>query len=140
MAKTLTDEAAKLLEEAAKLGANAFERALNLMQPMLAKAILAKESAVELAAVRHDLAHAEKYLAEIDDKAQEAAERKARKDGGGRAKRAKGDMPRILAGARRDRSEDSGGKTAQMAERRRAEAIDALDAARRASKSFNRSP
>ncbi|MDH6256271.1 ABC-F family ATP-binding cassette domain-containing protein [Bradyrhizobium sp. BR13661] len=89
------------------------------------------QKAVELAAVRHDLAHAEKYLAEIDDKAQEAAERKARKDGGGRAKRAKGDMPRILAGARRDRSEDSGGKTAQMAERRRAEAIDALDAARR---------
>jgi ATPase subunit of ABC transporter with duplicated ATPase domains len=89
------------------------------------------QKAVELAAVRHDLAHAEKHLAEIDSKAQEAAERKARKDSGGRKKQAKGDMPRILAGARRDRSEDSGGKTAQIAERRRAEALDAVGAARR---------
>ncbi|WP_445218149.1 ABC-F family ATP-binding cassette domain-containing protein [Bradyrhizobium sp. Pa8] len=90
-----------------------------------------EQKAVELAAVRHDLAHAEKHLAEIDGKAQEAAERKARKDSGGRKKRAKGDMPRILAGARRDRSEDTGGKAAQIAERRRAEALEAVDIARR---------
>jgi len=89
------------------------------------------QKAVELAAVRHDLAHAEKHLSEIDDKAQEEVERKARKDSGGRKKRAKGDMPRILAGARKDRSEDSGGKTAQIAERRRADALNAVDTARR---------
>jgi len=89
------------------------------------------QKAVELAAIRHDLTHAEKHLSEIDAKAQEAAERKARKDSGGRAKRAKGDMPRILAGARRDRSEDSGGKNAQVSEKRRAEALDAVDTARR---------
>ncbi|WP_234680512.1 ABC-F family ATP-binding cassette domain-containing protein [Bradyrhizobium monzae] len=89
------------------------------------------QKSVELAAVRHDLAHAEKHLSEIDGKAQEAAERKARKDSGGKKTRAKGDMPRILAGARRDRSEDSGGKTAQITERRRAEALDALETARR---------
>ncbi|MBR0786063.1 ABC-F family ATP-binding cassette domain-containing protein [Bradyrhizobium iriomotense] len=89
------------------------------------------QKALELAAVRHDLAHAEKRLSEIDGKAQEAAERKARKDSGGRKKRAKGDMPRILAGARRDRSEDTGGKAALIAERRRAEALDAVDTARR---------
>lgn len=89
------------------------------------------QKAVELAAVRHDLAHAEKHLSEIDGRAQEAAERKARKDSGGKKKRAKGDMPRILAGARKDRSEDSGGKTAQITERRRAEALEALDTARR---------
>ncbi|MDA9438148.1 ABC transporter [Bradyrhizobium sp. CCBAU 51745] len=89
------------------------------------------QKAVELAAVRHDLAHAEKHLSEIDGKAQEAAERKARKDSGGKRKRAKGDMPRILAGARKDRSEDSGGRAAEIAERRRAEALDALDTARR---------
>ncbi|MBR0723065.1 ABC-F family ATP-binding cassette domain-containing protein [Bradyrhizobium manausense] len=89
------------------------------------------QKAVELAAVRHDLAHAEKHLFEIDGKAQEAAERKARKDSGGRKKGARGDMPRILAGARKDRSEDSGGKTAQITERRRAEAVDAVDTARR---------
>ncbi|MFT4118118.1 ABC-F family ATP-binding cassette domain-containing protein [Bradyrhizobium sp.] len=90
-----------------------------------------EQKAVELAAVRHDLAHAEKHLSEIDGKAQEAAERKARKDSGGRKKRSKGDMPRILAGARKDRSEDSGGKGTQMAERRRAEALGAVEAARR---------
>ncbi|MGY8709203.1 ABC-F family ATP-binding cassette domain-containing protein [Bradyrhizobium sp. 18BD] len=89
------------------------------------------QKAVELAAVRHDLAHAEKHLSEIDGKAQEAAERKARKDSVGKKRRAKGDMPRILAGARKDRSEDSGGKTAGITERRRAEALDAVDSARR---------
>ena len=90
-----------------------------------------EQKAVELAAVRHNLAHAKKHLSEIDAKAQEAAERKARKDSGGKKKRAKGDLPRILAGARKDRSEDSGGKTAEIAERRRAEALNAVDTARR---------
>ncbi|MET4290308.1 ATPase subunit of ABC transporter with duplicated ATPase domains [Bradyrhizobium sp. LB8.2] len=90
-----------------------------------------EQKAVALAAVRHDLAHAERRLSGINGKAQEAAEKKARKDSGGKKKRAKGDMPRILAGARKDRSEDSGGKNAQIAERRRAEALEAVDTARR---------
>ncbi|UPK36986.1 ATP-binding cassette domain-containing protein [Bradyrhizobium sp. 186] len=90
-----------------------------------------EQKSVELDAIRHDLAHAEKRLLEIGSSAQEAAERKARKDSGGKKKRAKGDMPRILAGARRDRSEDSGGKNAQIAERRRVNALDAVDTARR---------
>ncbi|KJC47707.1 ABC-F family ATP-binding cassette domain-containing protein [Bradyrhizobium sp. LTSP857] len=87
------------------------------------------QKAIELAAVRHDLAHAEKHLFEIDGRAQGVAERKARKDSGGKKKRAKGDIPRILAGARKDRSEDSGGKNAQITERRRAEALDAVNTA-----------
>ncbi|MDH2345119.1 ABC-F family ATP-binding cassette domain-containing protein [Bradyrhizobium sp. SSUT77] len=90
-----------------------------------------EQKAVELAAVRHDLAHAERRLSGIDGKAQEAAEKKARKDSGGKKKRAKGGMPRILAGARKDRSEDTGGKNAQIAERRRADALEAVDTARR---------
>jgi ATPase subunit of ABC transporter with duplicated ATPase domains len=90
-----------------------------------------EQKAVELSAIRHDLAHAEKRLSEIDGRAQEATERKARKDSGGKKKRAKGDLPRILAGARKDRSEDSGGKNAQIAERRRTEALEAVDTARR---------
>ncbi|MBR0736296.1 ABC-F family ATP-binding cassette domain-containing protein [Bradyrhizobium liaoningense] len=90
-----------------------------------------EQKAVELAAVRHSLAHAERRLSEIDGKAQDAAERKERKDSGGKKKRAKGDMPRILAGARKDRSEDTGGKNAQVSERRRADALDAVDTARR---------
>lgn len=89
------------------------------------------QKAVELEAARHDLADARKRLSEIDGKAQMAAERKARKDGSGKSRRARGDMPRILAGARKDRSEDSGGKSAQIVERRRAEASEAVDAARR---------
>lgn len=89
------------------------------------------QKAIELAAARHDLAHAERRLSEIDGKAQDAAEKKARKDSGGRKKRARGDMPRILAGARKDRSEDTGGRNAQIAERRRVEAAEAVDTARR---------
>jgi len=85
---------------------------------------------VELAAARHDLDDARKHLADIDRTAQEATERKARKDGAGKRKRAKGDMPRILAGARKDRSEDAGGDGARLAERRRTEALDSLTAAR----------
>ncbi|NUR14260.1 MAG: ABC-F family ATP-binding cassette domain-containing protein [Bradyrhizobium sp.] len=90
-----------------------------------------EQKAIELAAVRHDLVHAERRLFEIDGKAQRAAEKKARKDSGGRKKRARGDMPRILAGARKDRSEDTGGKNAQIAERQRTEALEAVDTARR---------
>jgi ATPase subunit of ABC transporter with duplicated ATPase domains len=89
------------------------------------------QKARELTAARHDLAHAERHLRELDDKAQAAVERKARKDGAGARKRAKGGMPRILAGARQDRSEDTGGKASQVTERRRAEALDALGTARR---------
>jgi ATPase subunit of ABC transporter with duplicated ATPase domains len=85
---------------------------------------------VELAAARHDLEDVRKHLADIDRKAQEAAEKKARRDGAGKRKRAKGDMPRILAGARKDRSEDAGGDGARLAERRRAEALDSLTVAR----------
>src|SRR5215813_12027004 len=65
-----------------------------------------ERKALELAAARHDLMDANKRVAEIDRRAQETAERKAGKDRSGQGKRAKGDMPRILVGARKDRSED----------------------------------
>ncbi|WP_166300802.1 ABC-F family ATP-binding cassette domain-containing protein [Bradyrhizobium sp. 2S1] len=86
--------------------------------------------AVELSAARHDLADAEKRVAEIDRKARETSERKARKDGAGAKKHAKGDMPRIAAGLRKDRAEDSGGENARLAERRRAQALELATAAR----------
>jgi len=86
--------------------------------------------AVELAAARHDLASAEKRVAEIDRKERETIERKARKDGAGQRKRAKGDMPRIAAGLRKDRSEDTGGENARLAERRRMKALDLATAVR----------
>ncbi|MBR1207823.1 MULTISPECIES: ABC-F family ATP-binding cassette domain-containing protein [unclassified Bradyrhizobium] len=86
--------------------------------------------AIELSAARHDLADAERRVAEIDRKARETFERQARKDGAGARKRAKGDLPRIAAGLRKDRSEDTGGENARLAERRRTQALDLATAAR----------
>ena len=85
---------------------------------------------LELAGARRDLADAEKRVAEIDRRTQETVERKARKDGSGQRKRAKGDMPRILAGTRKDRSEDTSGENARLAERRRTQALELAASAR----------
>ncbi len=90
-----------------------------------------QRKAIELAAAQRDLTDAEKRVADIDRKARETAERKARKDGAGNRKRAKGDMPRILAGLRKDRSEDTSGENARLAERRRTQAQDIATAARK---------
>ncbi|KJC42964.1 ABC transporter [Bradyrhizobium sp. LTSP885] len=86
--------------------------------------------ATELAAARHDLADAEKRVAEIDRKATETSEKKARKDGAGQRQRANGGMPRIAAGLRKDRSEDTSGENARLAERRRTQALELADTAR----------
>jgi ATPase subunit of ABC transporter with duplicated ATPase domains len=89
-----------------------------------------ERKALELAAARHDMADAEKRIAEIERKAKETAEKKTRKDRSGQRKRAKGDMPRILAGTRKDRSEDTTGENIRLAERRRAQALAAAASAR----------
>jgi len=86
--------------------------------------------ALELDAARHDLADAEKRVADVARSAQATAERKARKDGAGQRNAAKGGTPRILLGARKDRSEGTSGENARLAERRRAEALDAAASAR----------
>ncbi len=85
---------------------------------------------LELAAAQHDLADAEKRIAEVARRAQATAERKARKDRAGQRVRARGDTPRILLGARKDRSEDTSGENVRLAERRRAQALEAAAAAR----------
>ncbi len=77
---------------------------------------------LKLAAAEHDLADAEKQLAAAARAAQVAAERKARKDSVGARTAAKGDAPRILLGAQKNRSEATGGVQARLAERRLAEA------------------
>ncbi len=89
-----------------------------------------ERKALDLAAAHHDLADAEKRIADVARAAQATAERKARKDGAGQRKRAKGDMPRILAGARQSRAENTSGDQAHMAERRRARALQDEAAAR----------
>ena len=83
----------------------------------------------ELNAAHHDLAVAEKHLGDIDRKIQLASERKSRKDSVGRRKGAKGDLPRIALGGRKDRSEVSGGDGARLAQDRRESAIKAVDEA-----------
>jgi ATPase subunit of ABC transporter with duplicated ATPase domains len=89
-----------------------------------------ERKALELAAAERDLAEAERQMAEVARGVQETAERKARRDGAGKRKGAKGDMPRILIGARKDRAEDSGGENRRLAERQRTQAAEAAAAAR----------
>jgi ATPase subunit of ABC transporter with duplicated ATPase domains len=85
---------------------------------------------LELAAAQHDLADAEKRVAEVARSAQATAERQARRDRAGKAKAAKGDMPRIIAGGLKQRSEGTSGDNARLAERRRAQALEDAASAR----------
>lgn len=81
-----------------------------------------ERKATELAAAQHDLKVAQRQLGEINRKVQMAVERKQRRDAAGSRKGARGDMPRILVGARKQRAEKSGGENARLAERLRGEA------------------
>lgn len=84
----------------------------------------------ELAAAEHDLAVAEKRVADVARKAQITAERKARKDSAGRRRGARGDLPRIVVGGLQDRSEGTSGDEARRAEARHNQALEAAAAAR----------
>src|SRR5690606_1956481 len=86
--------------------------------------------ALELAAAHRDLADAEKHAADIARIAQAVAERKARKDSAGRRKKARGDIPRIMLGAMKERSELTSGANARLAESRQAQAAEAVTTAR----------
>lgn len=86
--------------------------------------------AMELEAAQEDLAHAQKSVAEVNRKAQLAAERKDRRDAAGARKAARGDMPRILLGLRKNRAEASKGQGVNLADRQREEALDAVASAR----------
>ena len=86
--------------------------------------------ALELAAAHRDLADAEKHATEVARTMQLLAERKARKDSAGRRKKARGDIPRIMLGAMKERSELTGGTNARLAEDRQAQAGEAVAAAR----------
>ena len=88
-----------------------------------------ERKAVELAAAQQDLATAERRVKAASRDAQIAVERKQRRDAAGRRKGARGDMPRIVLGMRRERAEKSGGDNAHLADRLRA---DAEQAARQA--------
>ena len=88
-----------------------------------------ERKAIELAATRHDLKVAERQLGEIERKARVAVERKQKRDAAGSRKGARGDMPRILIGARKERAENSGGENARLTERQKGEAAAAAASA-----------
>tara|TARA_R110002020_G_scaffold40457_5_gene119575 strand:- start:628 stop:2232 length:1605 start_codon:yes stop_codon:yes gene_type:complete len=90
----------------------------------------AERKALELAAAQHALASSERKVAEIDRKIQNVAEKKARKDSAGKRKAAKGDIPKIMLGGMKERSENSSGENARLANRLRNEAADAASQAR----------
>jgi ATPase subunit of ABC transporter with duplicated ATPase domains len=83
-----------------------------------------------LAAAQGDLADAEKRTTEVVRTIRAAAERKARKDSVGKKQAARGDAPRLLLGARKERSENSGGDGARLAERQKHQAFEAAATAR----------
>ncbi|MEB3045396.1 ABC-F family ATP-binding cassette domain-containing protein [Rhizobium mulingense] len=89
-----------------------------------------ERKALELTAAEHDLADAEKRMAEVARKTQATVERQAHRDSAGRKKAAKGGIPRILLGGMKERSETTGGDNARLAERRRTEALEEAKAAR----------
>ncbi|PDT05408.1 ABC transporter [Rhizobium chutanense] len=89
-----------------------------------------QRKALELAAAEHDLADAEKRMAEVASKAQATMERQAHRDSAGRKMAAKGGIPRIMLGGMKERSETTGGDNARLAERRRAAAQEDAKAAR----------
>ena len=68
-----------------------------------------RSKALELQAAEQDLLDARKRQAEIARRSRIADERKQRRDAAGARKAARGDMPKILAGARRNAAEASGG-------------------------------
>jgi ATPase subunit of ABC transporter with duplicated ATPase domains len=89
-----------------------------------------ERKAVELEAASRDLAHAQKQQAEVERKARAAEERQIRRAAAGSRKSARGDMPRILLGARKNAAEATAGGSRRLAERLSAEASDAVAAAR----------
>ncbi|MEF3129953.1 ABC-F family ATP-binding cassette domain-containing protein [Rhizobium sp. 268] len=89
-----------------------------------------QRKALELAAAEHDLADADKRMAEVARKAQATVERQAHRDSAGRKMAAKGGIPRIMLGGMKERSETTGGDNARLAERRRAQALDEAKTAR----------
>ncbi|MEJ7934534.1 ABC-F family ATP-binding cassette domain-containing protein [Sphingobium sp. AN558] len=85
---------------------------------------------IEQDAAAQELDHATRRLDQVARKIQLTAERKQRRDGVGARIGAKGGMPRILIGARKNQAETSGGQAARLADRLRAEATEAEQLAR----------
>jgi ATPase subunit of ABC transporter with duplicated ATPase domains len=86
--------------------------------------------AEEMEAAGQTLADAGKQLAGAKRTAQQNAERQARRDGAGKRKGERGDIPAIAIGLRKNRAEGTAGHAARTAEARVSAAADALETAR----------
>jgi ATPase subunit of ABC transporter with duplicated ATPase domains len=89
-----------------------------------------ERKAAELSAAEHDLSDAERRLKHTQRMAQVAAERKDRRDASGAQRRDRGDLPKILLGARKNTAENSGGAGKRLVDRRKEEAAGAVASAR----------
>lgn len=85
---------------------------------------------IEAAAAEAELAGAEKRADGARRQAQAATEKQDRRDSRGRAKAARGDMPKILIGGLKRRAEETRAAGSRLAERQRGEADEQLSAAR----------
>ncbi|HWJ75413.1 MAG TPA: ABC-F family ATP-binding cassette domain-containing protein [Kaistia sp.] len=89
-----------------------------------------QQKGFELAAAQRDLAQAQGRADRIERQAQRASERAARSAAAGARKGARGDLPRILIGARKSAAESSQGEGMRLIERQKRQAGDSLSAAR----------
>ncbi|PZU74237.1 MAG: ABC transporter [Brevundimonas sp.] len=92
--------------------------------------LYAKRKAVQREAAERGLIEAEKDVARAGADAQRRLQSKARRDAAGRRKAAKGDMPKILLGARAERAENTGAANSLLAGRKTQAAAAALSVAR----------
>ncbi len=83
----------------------------------------------ERAAAERDLDSARRAMAAVEKRIQAARERKARSDAQGVRGRAKGDQPKILLDAQKERSQRTAGGARALAARQRAAAAEALSEA-----------
>lgn len=90
----------------------------------------AERKAIELAAAQGELAFAERQVEQVDRKLQAVAERQARKDGAGKRKAARGDIPKIILGGMKENAENTSGDSARLATRQRGHRAETLNAAR----------
>ena len=94
--------------------------------------LYAARKAEERAATERDLEFAKREVTAVARRIQAARERKAKRDAEGAKGRAKGDQPKILLDARKERSQKSAGGASALADRQRAEAAEALTQAQAA--------
>lgn len=87
------------------------------------------QKVIELQAAEYDLVIAQRKLKDTARKSQEIREKQAQRDKRGRAKKAKGDLPRILLGGRKNSAEAAGGKNARLAEKRQMQTKETAEAA-----------